>query len=124
MSEHTPEQGSRVHHLVYLGGLIAVAGLDQESPDFLLGALVSIAHERADLTAEQRAQVASLGQAKLDERATSKRAWSSWRKQKELHSLLLSSSQMRKIVRALGGAIPTADDQLIDTLTNLLKGAD
>jgi hypothetical protein len=55
---------------------------------------------------------------------TSKRAWSSWRKQKELHPLLLSSSQMRKLVRALGGAIPTADDQLIDTLTNLLKGAD
>jgi hypothetical protein len=124
MSEHTPEQGIRVHHLVNLGGLIAVAGLDQEPPDFLLGALVSIAHERADLSPEQRAHVTSLGQSKLDERATSKRAWSSWRKQKELHSLLLSSSQMRKIVRALGGAIPTADDQLIETLTNLLKGAD
>jgi Conjugal transfer protein TraD len=124
MSEHTPEQGLRVHHLVNLGGLIAVAGLDQEPPDFLLGALVSIAHERAELTSEQRAQVSSLGQSKLDERATSKRAWNSWRKQKELHSLLLSSSQMRTIVRALGGAIPTADDQLIDTLTTLLKGAD
>ena len=124
MSEHTPEQGLRVHHLVNLGGLIAVAGLDQEPPDFLLGALVSIAHERTDLTAEQRAHVTRLGQSKLDERATSKRAWSSWRKQKELHSLLLSSSQMRKIVRALGGAIPAADDQLMDTLTHLLKGAD
>jgi len=124
MSEHTPEQGIRVHHLVNLGGLIAVAGLDREPPDFLLGALVSIAHERADLTAEQRAQVSSVGQAKLDERATSKRAWSSWRKQKELHSLLLSSSQMRKLIDVLGGAIPAADDQLIDTLTDLLKGAD
>jgi hypothetical protein len=124
MSEHTPEQGIRVHHLVNLGGLIAVAGLDQEPPDFLLGALVSIAHERADLTPEQRAQVSSLGQSKLDERATSKRAWSSWRKQQGLHSLLLSSSQMRKLIDALGGAIPAADDQLIDTLTNLLKGAD
>jgi hypothetical protein len=31
---------------------------------------------------------------------------------------------MRKIVRALGGAIPTTDDQLIDTLSNLLKEAD
>jgi hypothetical protein len=124
MSDHTPEQGRRVHHLVNLGGLIAVAGLDQEPPDFLLGALVSIAHERAELTSEQRAQVSSLGQSKLDERATSKRAWNSWRKQKELHSLLLSSGQMRTIIRALGGAITTADDQLIDTLTTLLKGAD
>ena len=65
-----------------------------------------------------------IGQSKLDERATSKRAWNSWRKQKELHSLLLSSSQMRKLIEALGGAIPAADDQLIDTLINLLKGAD
>ena len=124
MSDHTPEQGRRVHHLVNLGGLIAVAGLDQEPPDFLLGALVSIAHECAELTSEQRAQVSSIGQSKLDERATSKRAWNSWRKQKELHSLLLSSSQMRKLIDALGGAIPTTDDQLIETLTNLLKGAD
>ena len=51
MSEHSEEQGLRVHHLVNLGGLIAVAGLDREPPDFLLGALISVAHERAALTA-------------------------------------------------------------------------
>src|SRR5215470_236563 len=61
MSEHTQEQGLRVHHLVNLGGLIAVAGLDREPPDFLLGALVSVARERDQLTAEQRMRVASLG---------------------------------------------------------------
>ena len=70
MSEHTNEQGLRVHHLVNLGGLIAVAGLDREPPDFLLGVLVSAAHEAAALTAEERARVASLGREKLDERAT------------------------------------------------------
>ena len=74
------EQGLRVHHLVNLGGLIAVAGLDREPPDFLLGALVSVAHERDALTPEQRARVASLGREKLDERATAKRAWKSWRR--------------------------------------------
>ena len=46
MSEHSEEQGLRVHHLVNLGGLIAIAGLDREPPDFLLGALISVAHER------------------------------------------------------------------------------
>ena len=56
MSEHSEEQGLRVHHLVNLGGLIAIAGLDREPPDFLLGALVSVAHERDGLTPEQRAQ--------------------------------------------------------------------
>src|SRR5712692_4269457 len=75
MSEHTHEQGLRVHHLVNLGGLIAVAGLDREPPDFLLGVLVSAAHEAAALTAEERARVASLGREKLDERVTAKRAW-------------------------------------------------
>ena len=64
MSEHTEEQGLRVHHLVNLGGLIAVAGLDREPPDFLLGALVSVAHERDRLTPEQRARVAVAGAGK------------------------------------------------------------
>ena len=74
MSEHSEEQGLRVHHLVNLGGLIAVAGLDREPPDFLMGALISVAHEREALTPEQRVRVASLGRTKLDERATAKRA--------------------------------------------------
>lgn len=53
-NEHTREQGLRVHHLANLGGLVAVAGLDREPPDFLLGTLISVAHEVATLTAEQR----------------------------------------------------------------------
>lgn len=40
-NQHSHEQGLRVHHLANLGGLIALAGLDLESPDFLLGALLS-----------------------------------------------------------------------------------
>jgi len=83
MSEHTSEQGLRVHHLVNLGGLIAVAGLDREPPDFLLGALISVAQERAELTPEQRERVAALGREKLDERASAKRAWKSWRRTRE-----------------------------------------
>jgi hypothetical protein len=54
MSEHSEEQGLRVHHLANLGGLVALAELDREAPDFLLGALISVAHERERLTAEQR----------------------------------------------------------------------
>src|SRR5260370_27870723 len=80
MSEHAHEQGLRVHHLVNLGGLIAVGALDREPHDFLLGVLVSAAHEAAALTAEERARVASLGREKLEERVTAKRAWRSWRR--------------------------------------------
>jgi len=124
MNEHSHEQGLRVHHLVNLGGLIAVAGLDREPPDFLLGALVSVAHERERLTPEQRARVAALGREKLDERATAKRAWKSWRRSRELHSLMLSSAQMRRLIAALGAVAPADSERLVETLTSWLERAD
>jgi hypothetical protein len=124
MSEHSYEQGLRVHHLVNLGGLIAVAGLDREPPDFLLGALVSVAHERERLTSEQRARVSALGREKLDERASAKRAWKSWRRSHELHSLTLSGAQIRRLIAALGGGAPADPERLVETLTGLLERAD
>jgi hypothetical protein len=123
MNEHSEEQGLRVHHLVNLGGLLAVAGLDREPPDFLRGALISVAHEREALTPEQRARVASLGREKLDERATAKRAWKSWRRSQDLHSLMLSSAQIRRLIVALGGAAPENTASLAETLTGLLGEA-
>ena len=122
MNEHTQEQGLRVHHLVNLGGLMAVAGLDREPPDFLLGALVSMAHERDVLTLEERAKVASLGREKLDERATAKRAWKSWRRLQDLHSLMLNSAQMCRLIEALGGRVPDDPGRLIEVLMSLLAG--
>src|SRR5216683_3132081 len=124
MNEHSHEQGLRVHHLVNLGGLIAVAGLDREPPDFLLGALVSVAHEREELTPEQRARVAALGREKLDQRATAKRSWKSWRRSRDLHSLMLSSAQLRRLIEALGGKVPDDSGDLVAALTGLLSGVD
>jgi CHAD domain-containing protein len=124
MSEHTHEQGLRVHHLVNLGGLIAVAGLDREPPDLLLGVLVSAAHEAATLTAEERARVASLGREKLDERVMAKRAWRSWRRARQLHSLLLSSEQLRRLIEVLGGTAPENQDGLVAALMEMLGGVD
>ena len=83
---HSTEQGLRVHYLTNLGGLVALAGLDMEPPDFLLGALLSIARETVAIGPEQRAEIAAMGQVKLDERATGKRAWTSWNRARELHS--------------------------------------
>src|SRR5216683_859776 len=107
MNEHTQEQGLRVHHLVNLGGLIAVAGLDREP-----------------LTPEQRARVASLGRTRLDERATAKRAWKSWRRSRDLHSLTLSSAQVRRLISTLGGSAPDDPTGLVEALVGLLKGTD
>jgi len=122
-SKHSREQGQRVHHLANLGGLVVLAGLERERPDFLLGALISLARESGGLTAAQRAQVASAGKKVLDERAASKRAWKSWTRSQELHSVTLSSSQIREIIAALGGDPPEDCNQLPFILSELLSEA-
>ena len=91
---HSREQGWRVHHLANLGGLIVLAGLDLEPPDFLLGALLSLADEAATLGQEHREQVATMGRNKLGERAAGKRAWKSWNRARELQAITLSSDQL------------------------------
>jgi hypothetical protein len=121
MSEHSEEQGLRVHHLANLGGLVALAELDREPPDFLLGALISVAHERERLTAVERNRVAALGRQKLDGRVTAKRAWKSWRRSKDLHALTLTSPQMRHVIAALGGSMADTSEPLTTLLMTLLK---
>jgi hypothetical protein len=117
---HTREQGLRVHHLANLGGLVAIAGLDREPPDLLLGGLLELAARLPDLPATRRAAIASVGRVKLDTRATSKRAWKSWSRSKELHSLTLSSEHLRRIVGALGGEEPRDSAELPRMMLQLL----
>jgi hypothetical protein len=117
---HTREQGLRVHHLANLGGLVAIAGLDREPPDLLLGGLLELAARLPDLPATRRAAIASAGRVKLDTRATSKRAWKSWSRSKELHSLTLSSEHLRRIVGALGGEEPRDSAELPRMMLRLL----
>jgi Conjugal transfer protein TraD len=117
---HTREQGLRVHHLANLGGLVAIAGLDREPPDLLLGGLLELAARLPDLPATRRSAIASAGRVKLDTRATSKRAWKSWSRSKELHSLTLSSEHLRRIVSALGGEEPRDSAELPRMMLRLL----
>src|SRR5579863_4493490 len=119
---HTREQGLRVHHLANLGGLVAIAGLDREPPDLLLGGLLELAARLPDLPATRRAAIASAGREKLDTRATSKRAWKSWSRSKELHSFTLSSEHVRRIIGALGGDEPRNSAELPRTMQRLLGG--
>ncbi len=87
----------------YSTAFLAFSATNLEPPDFLLGVLLSVAHEAATLTAEQRAQIPKLGKKKLDERATGKRAWKSWTRAQDLHAITLSTAQVREIIDALGG---------------------
>jgi hypothetical protein len=120
---HSHEQGLRVHHLANLGGLIALAGLDLEPPDFLLGALLSVAEETRRLTPAERERVARLGRSKLDSRATGKRAWKSWQRAQDLHALTLSGAQVRDIIEALGHKAPDDPTRLILALSEALTEA-
>ncbi len=80
-----------------------------------------MAHERDRLTPEQRLRVASLGREKLEERVTAKRAWKSWRRSQELHSLMLNSAQVRRLIERLGGVVPENPESLAETLMGLLR---
>jgi hypothetical protein len=122
-NSHSLEQGLRLHHLANLGGLVAIVGLDQEPPDFLLGVLLSVAHEAAALTAVQRAHVSSMGRAKLDERATGKRAWKSWTRAQNLHAITLSTAQVAEIITALGGDVPDDPTRLPLVLSQVVTEA-
>ena len=117
---HSREQGWRVHHLANLGGLIALAGLDLEPPDFLLGALLSLADEAATLSQEEREKVATMGRNKLGERAAGKRAWKSRNRARELQAITLSNDQLRDIIQALGGEAPENPTQLPLALSRIL----
>jgi len=120
---HSHEQGLRVHHLANLGGLIALAGLDLEPPDYLLGALLSVAQETRRLSPSERERVTRLGRSKLDQRATGKRAWKSWQRAQDLHGLTLSGAQVRDIIRALGHEAPDDPTQLVLALSEALTEA-
>jgi hypothetical protein len=107
---------------VSLGGLVAIAGLDREPPDLLLGGLLELAARLPDLPATRRAAIASAGRVKLDARATSKRAWKSWNRSKELHGLTLSSDHIRRIIGELGGDEPCNSAELPRMMLLLLGG--
>lgn len=119
-SSHSAEQGRRVHYLTNLGGLVALAGLDVEPPDFLLGALLSVAREAALLSPEQRADIAARGQVKLDERATGKRAWTAWSRARGLYEVTLSGEQIQHLIRALGSSPPQQAEALASALVRAL----
>ena len=122
MPAHSREQGLRVHHLTNLGGLVAIAGLDSQPPDLLLGALLRIEEELSNSGAEQRRELASVGHRKLDQRGAEKRAFNSWLRAKDLHNLTLSSQQIARIVAALGSRAPTDRAALVPALSAALNG--
>lgn len=122
MAIDSKEQGLRVHYLTNLGGLVAIAGIDSVPPDLLLGALLKATDQLKHAPLEQRRSLAAIGRKRLDERGAAKRAFNSWLRANDLHSLTLSSAQICRIVEAFGSAAPSDRTQLISALNFALEG--
>ena len=124
MSVHTREQGIRLHYLANLGGLVAIAGLDRQPPDFLLGLLRAVAVRVPHLTEAQCAEFRSDGQARLEARGAQKRAWTAWQRAQELHRVDLSTTEIRRLLALLDGTdvISTVADPA-SALLRVLRGS-
>ena len=118
---HSREQGQRVHHLANVGGLAAIARIDGETPDFLMGVFLQVGSRISELTPGQREVIEREGHAKLKERAAEKRAWSSWQRNNDLRTVVLSTGQLREIISALRENPPQNSAALLSVL-NLALG--
>jgi hypothetical protein len=124
MTVHTREQGIRVHYLANLGGLVAVAGLDRQPPDFLLGLLLALAARVPQLTSTERAEFCARGQSRLEARGAEKRAWSAWQRAQDLHRVDLSVAEIRRLLEVLGhGHLVSAGGDPAETLLRALRSS-
>lgn len=120
---HTREQGLRVHGLANLGGLVAIAGLEDTEPDLLLGVLAEVADRLPSMRSARLAQLAHRGGEMLRQRNAEKRAWKARERALDLHRVDLTSGQIRVLIRALGGEPPSAREHLVAALSDLLRCA-
>ena len=118
---HTREQGKRVHILANLGGLVAIAGMERVEPDLLLGAFLEVADRLPKMKGARLAELRLRGGAALDERGTSKRAWSARQTALDLHNVHLTSDQIRGLLRRLGAPVPSERTVLPLALSDTLQ---
>lgn len=114
---HTREQGLRVHGLANLGGLVAIAGLEDVEPPLLLGVLLDLAEQLPDLDSERRRLLTERGRERLHERNAEKRAWKAYQRARDLHRVDLTSEQIRTVLDALGVLVPDSPDELVAALS-------
>lgn len=118
---HTKEQGVRVHILANLGGLVAIAGLEKVEPPLLLGALLEVGDRLPRMTLAARERLEESGSRTLDARGTSKRAWTSQQRALDLHSVHMTSDQIRLLLERLGAVIPDDRASLPGALSDALR---
>ena len=118
--EHTAEQGQRVHWLANLGGLVAIAGLEDVPPDLLVGALLSVASQLRRDDAKRDARLRRLGQEALEDRAAGKRAFAAYQRAQSLHLVYMTTAQCRRLLERLGEHEPD-DERLVRSMMECVR---
>jgi hypothetical protein len=116
------QQGLRVHKLANLRGLVAIAGLENNDPTTLLGALMEMARQLPQISQQELEYLNDQGLQKLRERNSEKRIYKQKQETRDLSKeITFSAAEIKKLIIKLGGKIPVFDRDLIPELRRLME---
>jgi hypothetical protein len=118
---HTLEEGQRVHYLANLGGLVAIAGLEDIEPALLLGAFIEMNTRLRQLSSERLTALKQKGSQALHNRQSEKRSFKSWQRAQSSERFDLTRAQMQALITTLGGKVPALEKDLVSELRRLLR---
>lgn len=119
---HTKEQGLRVHKLANLGGLVAIAGLENIDPAVLLGAFLEMAEQLPALSLQRIEQLQAFGMQKLRERKSEKQAYRQYQTTPDPKmEVTFNQDEIRNLIIKLDGKIPVLEKDLIPELYRLMR---
>jgi hypothetical protein len=119
---HTRSQGLRVHKLANLGGLVAIAGLENIDSAVLLGAFLEMLEQLSQLSSHQLNVLREAGLQKLRERNSEKRAYKQRKDPSESQTeISMSIEDIKKIITKLNGKIPVFEKDIILELLRLIR---
>jgi hypothetical protein len=119
---HTKAQGLRVHKLASLGGLVAIAGLEDIEPAVLLGAFLEMAQQFLNASTQQLETLRGMGLQKLRERNSEKRIYKQQKEADQTQTeFTLDMKDIKKIIIKLGGRIPVFEKDICPELLRLIR---
>jgi hypothetical protein len=119
---HSLSEGQRVHYLANLGGLVAIAKLEDIKPDLLLGALCEMARRLPKLSLARVLELQKLGESKLRARNIEKRSFKTWQRAQKTQRFDFTQEEMKQLIARLGGKQPALEKDIHSELRCLLKG--
>jgi hypothetical protein len=118
---NTKIQGLRVHNLANLGGLVAIAGLENYDPALLLGAFLELSQQLSGASMQHIKQLHIRGLQKLRERNSEKRAYHYSKNQSENTAGTLQIDTIKKLIIKLGGKVPALEKDILPEFNRLVR---